>query len=179
VRSDLSDADRHFIDTCRHYLDAEYLPRIRRCVERLDEADLWWRANDASNSIGNLVLHLAGNVRQWIATGVGGRTDIRERAAEFAADGADASGAWDGPRLLEHLEKALAEVDEVLAELSPADLMERTTVQGKDVTYLEAVFHAVEHFSMHTGQIIYITKTRTGADLGFYEIDAGTARRTW
>lgn len=172
-------ADRHFIDTCRHYVGSEYLPKIRRCLETLPEEDLWWRPNPESNSVGNLVLHLAGNIRQWIVSGVSDKPDIRERPKEFAADGETLGAEWSRAALLTYLRETLADVDRTLAELSPDDLLRRTTVQGMDVTYLEAVFHAVEHFSMHTGQIIYITKLRTGADLAFYQVEDGIARKNW
>jgi uncharacterized damage-inducible protein DinB len=172
-------ADQHFIDTCRYYLSAEYLPKIRRCLETLSEEDVWWRPNSSSNSVGNLVLHLAGNVRQWIVSGVGGVPDVRERAEEFAADGQTEGAEWGRPRLLEHLTATLAEVDRTLAALSPSELLRHTVIQGQDVTVLEGVFHAVEHFSTHTGQIIYITKIRSGADLGFYRVEGGIATRNW
>lgn len=172
-------ADQHFIDTCRHYVTAEYLPKIRRCVEALPDEDLWWRPNRSSNSVGNLVLHLAGNIRQWVVSGVGGKPDIRERAGEFSADGESQGAEWTGAALLTYLEETLADVDATLAGLTPPDLLRRGVIQGTDVTHLEAVFHAVEHFSMHTGQIIYITKLRTGADLRFYEVEDGIARQNW
>ncbi|MGD2047736.1 MAG: DinB family protein [Gemmatimonadota bacterium] len=172
-------ADQHFIDTCRHYVTSEYLPKIRRCVEALAEEDLWWRPNRSSNSVGNLVLHLAGNIRQWIVSGVGGKPDIRERAKEFAADGETLGTEWTRAGLLTYLEETLADVDATLAELMPEDLLSRSVIQGTDVTHLEAVFHAVEHFSMHTGQIIYVTKLRTAADLRFYEVEDGIARQNW
>ena len=171
--------DQHFIDTCRYHLSGDYLPKIRRCLENLDEGDLWWRPNPRSNSVGNLVLHLAGNIRQWIVSGVGGKPDIRERSREFAADGQGEGSEWTRARLATYLTETLADVDAALAELSPAELMTRTVIQGMDVTYLEAVFHATEHFSMHTGQIIYVTKLRTGLDLRFYDVDDGVARKTW
>ena len=174
-----SAADRHFIETCRYHLGSDYLPKIHRCLETLDEADLWWRPNVESNSVGNLVLHLAGNVRQWIVSGVGGRADIRERSSEFAADGVADGAQWDRPSLSNYLDETLADVDEALAELSPDVLLKRAVIQGMDVTYLEAVFHAVEHFSMHTGQIIYITKLRTGLDLRFYDVADGIAQKNW
>lgn len=172
-------ADQHFIDTCRYYLSSEYLPKIRRCLETLSDEDVWWRPNADSNSIGNLVLHLAGNIRQWIVSGVGGRPDLRERAKEFAADEVTVGAEWDRARLADHLASTLAEVDETLAALAPPQLMESRPIQGQDVTVLEGVFHAVEHFSMHTGQIIYITKLRTGADLRFYAVEKGIATRNW
>lgn len=163
-----------FIEQSRSYLSSEYLPKIRRCVEELSEEDLWWRPNARSNSVGNLLLHLAGNVRQWVVAGIGGETDARQRQEEFDAD--------VGPRrddLLERLEATLGEVDRILASLPPDRLLERRVVQGREVTVLQALYHAVEHFGMHTGQIIYITKLRTGTDLGFYEVEGGIAHRKW
>ena len=89
------------------------------------------------------------------------------------------SSHWDRASLVAYLEETLADVDRVLAELLPDDLLRRTVIQGTDVTYLEALFHAVEHFSMHTGQIIYVAKLRTRADLRFYDVEDGVARKNW
>lgn len=170
----MNDPGPAFVNQSRQYLRAEYLPRVRRCLEELPTEDLWWRPNPVSNSVGNLVLHLAGNIRQWIVSGIGGEPDVRERETEFAADG----GA-DLADLLAHLEATLESVDGVLADLEPGRLGDRIRVQGNDVTVLEALYHAVEHFSMHVGQIIYITKLRTGSDLRFYDVSDGMARRNW
>jgi len=171
----MADSDQHFIDTCRHYLGAEYLPKIRLCLEDLSEQDIWWRPNPNSNSVGNLVLHLAGNVRQWVVAGVGQEPDVRERSAEFAA-----AGGLSGEELVFRLEAALEEVDRVLATLDPSVLHEPRTIQGLETTGLGALYHAVEHFSMHTGQILYIIKLRTGADLRFYDVDAhGDVKTNW
>lgn len=163
-----------FIDRSRAYLTREYLPKVRRSVETIEEDDLWWRPNAESNSIGNLVLHLAGNLRQWVVSGIGGAPDVRERQAEF-----DAEGGVGRREVMAQLEDAVGVADRVLAGLGPDRLAEHHMIQGREVTVLDAVYHAVEHFGMHTGQIIYITKLRTAADLGFYEIDAGTARPKW
>ena len=168
-----------FLDTARHYLTGEYLPKIRRCLESLAEEDVWWRPNEGSNSVGNLVVHLCGNVRQWIVSGVGGRQDVRERAKEFAADGTYDGVVMRSGNLLDLLERTLTDVDEVLAGCTPEDLSRRAVFQGNELTVLEGVFHAVEHFSTHTGQIVYVTKLRTERDLRFYEVEDGIARPTW
>lgn len=168
-----------FLDTARHYLMEQYLPKIRRCLEVLSEEDVWWRPNAESNSVGNLVVHLCGNVRQWIVSGVGGRPDLRERAKEFAADGGYDGVAMDGAALLDRLTETLSEVDDVLAACSTDDLTRRAVFQGDELTVLEGIFHAVEHFSMHTGQIVYVTKLRTGRDLRFYEVEGGIAKPSW
>lgn len=132
----------------------------------LSEEQLWWRANDASNSAGNLVLHLAGNVGQWIVHGLGGHADVRDRASEF-----ECGGGMSPEAVLEHLDGTLGRVDAVLAELDPEQLILPVTVQGIETDGLRALYHSVEHFSMHTGQILFIAKQLTGRDLGFYRVD--------
>jgi uncharacterized damage-inducible protein DinB len=166
-----------FLAHARALLAADYLPRIERCLDTLAEADIWWRPNPQSNSIGNLLLHLAGNARQWIISGVGGAGDVRARDSEFAADEGE---GLSGDELRTRLRATLAEVDEVLARLDPSVLLEPRTIQGRTgVSVLEAVFHVVEHFSMHTGQIILLTKQRTARDLQFYDFQSGAPRTMW
>jgi uncharacterized damage-inducible protein DinB len=154
---------RAFLEESRRRLRGEYLPKIARVVALLDVADLWWRPNRNSNSIGNLLLHLDGNLRQWIVHGVGGRADVRDRDAEFAA-----RRSVTGRALVQRLRRTVLEADEVLAGLSPRDLRARRRIQGYDVTVLQAVYHVVEHFSGHTGQILYAAKLRSGRDLDLY-----------
>ncbi len=154
-----------FLRESRRYLESSYLPRIRSAVEALPARDLWWRPNDASNSIGNLLLHLAGNLRQWIVHGAGGAPDVRVRQDEFdAREGATAA------ELLQLLTATVEEAVDVLERLEPAGLSAPVTIQGLDTTVLGAIYHAIEHFGMHTGQILWITKMRSGEDLGFYRI---------
>jgi uncharacterized damage-inducible protein DinB len=169
-----STLDRAFLEQSRKYLSAEYLPKIRRCLDAIGEADLWWRPNAQSNSIGNIVLHLAGNIRQWVVSGIGGAPDVRQRQQEF-----DAERGPSRRELLELLEHTLRDVDQVLARVDADLLFERRVIQGLEVTVFEAIYHVVEHFGMHTGQIVYITKLRTSTDLGFYEIEAGIPRPRW
>ena len=137
--------------------------RIETCLSGLTEEQIWARSSENENAIGNLVLHLSGNVRQWIVSGVGGRPDTRQRDAEFAARGGDS-----GAELVARLKEAVGEAAGVLAEVTSERLSERIVVQHYDVTVLEAIYHVVEHFSGHTGQIIFATKMLTGSDLGFY-----------
>jgi len=137
--------------------------RIGTCLAGLTEEQVWARGGENENAIGNLTLHLCGNVRQWIVSGVGGRPDVRERDAEFAA-----RGGPNTAELSQRLQSTVAEAAAALEAVTPARLAERVTVQGYDVSVLEAIYSVVEHFSMHTGQIIFATKILTGADLGFY-----------
>jgi uncharacterized damage-inducible protein DinB len=137
--------------------------RIETCLGSLNQDQVWARGGDNENAVGNLVLHLCGNLRQWIVSSVGGQPDIRDRDAEFSAQGG-ASVEDLAQRLHATVEEAVAVVSAVPAER----LAERIVVQKYDVTVLEAIYHVVEHFSMHTGQIIFATKMLTGSDLGFH-----------
>ncbi|HEY4734996.1 MAG: DinB family protein [Gemmatimonadaceae bacterium] len=163
-----------FIARSRYWLTKEYPIKIRHCVEALPRAAVWARPNDGSNSVGNLLVHLTGNVTEWILGGVGGRPVQRYRAGEFAQrDGAEAS------KLLANLEVVLNEADGVLATLTEADLERSLVIQDRDTTVLAAVYHVVEHFAMHTGQIIYMTKIYAPGKIHFYEDEGGLARPTW
>jgi uncharacterized damage-inducible protein DinB len=137
--------------------------RIATCLGMLDEERIWARGNANENAIGNLVLHLCGNVRQWIVAGVGGAADTRQRDAEFAALGGVAPAD-----LAAKLHATVAEAAQVIRALPADRLAERMVVQVYDVSNLEAIYHVVEHFSMHTGQVLFATKMLTGEDLGFY-----------
>ncbi len=168
-----SDVGQAFIDHSRQLLTTSYFPRIERAVAGLAPDHIWWRANAESNSIGNLVLHLAGNLRQWIVSGVGGAADVRRRQEEF-----DARGSISSDDLMGRLRTTVEEADGVLSRLSPAALLEPRVIQGNDVTVFRGIFTAVEHFSMHTGQILLIAKTFKG-DLGFFDTSGGRPRPTW
>lgn len=161
------DIATEFLARSRHYLASEYPTKIERCLAELPADALWRRADDDSNSIGNLLLHLEGNIRQWIVSHVGGAPDHRHRSAEFEArEGGDAA------TLFAALRRTLDEADAVIGRLSAADLATRRTIQGRDVSVLDAVYHVVEHFSTHTGQIILLTKQYAPRKVQFYE-DAG------
>ena len=163
-----------FLERSRYYLADEYPAKIRQCVAALPEGELWTRSNESSNSIGNLLLHLAGNMRQWIVGGVGGTPVQRDRPAEFSArDGPDAR------TLLENLESAVRDADAVIAGLSESDLVRSCTIQGRDTSVLAAIYHVVEHFAMHTGQIVLITKERAPGSIRFYDDSVGNATPLW
>ena len=156
----------------RRYL-REYLTKIRLAVSMLDDRTVWARPNEASNSIGNLMLHLAGNARQWIVSGVGGTPDVRNRQSEF-----DQRAPIPVTELIDRLEQTISDVDRVLASLATADLHTRRMIQANDVTVLEAIYHVVEHFSMHTGQIILLAKADLADRVRFYDMVDGHPRLT-
>jgi hypothetical protein len=156
-----------FLDFSQRKLLEHYWPRLRACVEPLAAEQVWWRPNAASNSIGNLILHLNGNLTQWLIASFHRREDLRDRPGEFAAEGGLAAA-----ELLATLAATMRQAGEVLARLTEADLIAPYEIQGYRVTGLEAVYQVVEHFGLHYGQIAYIAKSFSGRDLGFYrELD--------
>jgi uncharacterized damage-inducible protein DinB len=155
--------DRIFLDFSRKKL-LQLSSRIEDCLGRLTSQQVWVRGSDNENSIGNLVLHLCGNVRQWIISGVGSKPDIRVRDREFTA-----RGGVEPAELTERLKATVEEAAAVIDKVTAARLAEHVTIQKYELTVLEAIAHVVEHFSQHTGQIIFATKMLTGEDLGFYK----------
>ncbi len=158
-----ADVSSLFLEFSRQKLLEQYWPRLRACVESLTDEQVWWRPNDACNSIGNLILHLNGNVRQWLVASFNRKEDQRNRPAEF-----DERQLISVSALLDRLGATIEEGSEVLARLTADDLVARYEIQGYNVSGLDAVYQVVEHFGLHYGQIVYITKSLRGADLGFY-----------
>ena len=155
---------RVFVEKSRSLISSDYAPKIERCLDQLSDRDIWWRPNDASNSIGNLILHLCGNVTMWMLGGVGERPFERNRQMEF-----DERTEIPGADLRTRLRRVVQEADQVMSAVGSDELLIRRQIQGYDVTVLEAIYHVVEHFGMHTGQIILITKDRVGQDLKLWE----------
>ena len=153
----------------RRLLD-EAMRRIRHCVSMLTEAQVWHRPATNCNSIANLLLHLQGNVRQWIVAGLGGAADERDRPAEFAAD--RSAGQPSGRQLVEQLEATVRAAVEVVERQTPAELLASYPFQqGKfPDTGVGCVLHVLEHFSGHAFQIYDRTKQATGKDLRFYDL---------
>ena len=120
------------------------------------------------------MLHLSGNVRQWIVSGLGAATDSRDRDSEFAQ-----RGKIPRAELFAGLKRTVEEAVAVLARLDPDALLEKRRIQGLEVSMLEAVLHVVEHFSMHTGQIIMLSKMYVGIDLEFYDFNGASPVMAW
>ena len=174
ARTDDHATGRAFIASATQFLLGDYLPKIERCLEKLTDDQIWWRANEESNSIGNLILHLCGNARQWIVCGIGLQPDSRNRDAEFEQRDPIAR-----EKLVALLHATLHDVRTTLQSLDPSILLERRKIQGNDVEILEAIFHVTEHFSMHAGQIFLLTKLLTATDLRFYDFEAGAPVHRW
>lgn len=145
--------------------------RIEACVAKLTPEQVWVRPNENSNAIGNLILHLNGNVRQWILSGVRGDTDDRVRDLEF-----DTRGGIPPDRLIARLRETMSAALETIRTLPEDRLTEQHVIQGYDVTLLQAIYQVVEHFSGHASQIIFATKLITAEDLGFYRNLRGSGK---
>jgi hypothetical protein len=133
------------------------LQRIQHCLSQLNDEQIWWRSHSSLNSIGNLILHLSGNVRQWIVSGIGGAPDIRHRPTEFAE-----RGPFQKAELLRKLEAVVADAKRALTRVTARQLVENRRIQGFDVTGLLAIFDSVPHFRGHTQEIVHLTRVQLG-----------------
>ncbi len=163
INDDTNTFHQLLLNETRRRLFEEGVTRIEQCLNMLDEGQIWYRPNEQSNSIGNLVLHLCGNVRQWIVSGLGNTIDTRQRQQEF-----EEQRPLSTQILLERLHQVMDEVERVLTELTPNDLLQTKTIQGFRETGLSVLVHVIEHFSYHVGQITYITKWLTNQPTNYY-----------
>jgi hypothetical protein len=152
-----------FLAFSRNKLLNQYWPRLKTCVEPMTVDQVWWRPNEASNSVGNLILHLNGNMTQWLVASFNKDEDLRNRPEEFAAQ-----GGITAAELLNRLGATITEAEKVLNSLTVEGLLAPYVIQGHHVRGLDAVYQVIEHFGLHYGQIAYITKCLEGKDLGFY-----------
>jgi uncharacterized damage-inducible protein DinB len=160
-----------FLKFSRAKLLDQYWPRLRACAESLSDEQVWWRPNENSNSIGNLILHLSGNVTQWLVASFAHKEDTRDRPAEFAQ-----REAIPKAELLTLLGNTMDKAAATLARITELELAATYNIQGYTVTGLHAVYQVVEHFGLHYGQIAYATKLLQGRDLGFYKDLTKTGR---
>jgi hypothetical protein len=147
---------RAYIDQARRHL-ADRTGRIKHCVDQLDDTQVWWRPHNSMNSVGNLLLHLCGNLRQWVVAGVGGVPDVRDRPGEFSV-----RGPIPRDDLVRHLDAVVAEADAALARLDESKLLEPRRVQGFDETVMSAVWESLTHLSGHAQEIVYATRLQLG-----------------
>lgn len=152
-----------FLEHSRNRLLEQHWPRLKACVEPMTVEQIWGRPNAASNSVGNLILHLNGNVTQWLVASFNRDEDKRDRPTEFSAH-----GGLTAAELLERLGATIAASEQVLNRLTVEELLAPYEIQGYHVSGLDAVYQVVEHFGLHYGQIAYIAKSLSGKDLDFY-----------
>ena len=146
----------------------EGMGKIEHCVGQLDDEQVWWRPRGEMNSIANLMLHLSGNLRQWIISGVGGAKDVRNRPGEFS----DRSNRAKG-EVLGILKETVEEADGVLAKVTPEGLVAHRRIQGFDETVMSAIAHTIPHFRGHVQEIIYMTREQLGLKYRFDFVPKG------
>jgi hypothetical protein len=150
---------------------ADQFGKIRHCLDQLNEEQVWWRPRPTMNSIGNLLLHLTGNVGQWVVSGVGGAPDTRNRPAEFAE-----RGPIPKAELLRRLADTVAAADRAVAGITAETALAPRRIQGYDETPLTASFHSIAHFYAHTQEIIHMTRAQLGDAYRFKGLTATQAQ---
>ena len=141
----------------------ENTPRIERCLAELSDAEIWQRPNPSSNSVGNLILHLCGNIRQYAIASLGNKEDQRQRETEFAAQ-----GGFTKMELMGTLQSTVSEALETIRLAPDPEMLRVRTVQGFQMSGIGIAVHVCEHYSYHTGQIAFWVKLLKDKDLGFY-----------
>ncbi len=160
----LQDYHKYFIDEIQRRLIEECKDRTLKCLNLLTEKEIWYRPNDESNSVGNLVLHLCGNVKQWLHATIGGEKDTRTRQAEF-----DERGPVARAVLKQMVIDLMQKSKDILDACTPEDLLRKYSVQGFEENGVGVLIHVTEHFSYHVGQITYFVKAHKSRDVGYYE----------
>jgi uncharacterized damage-inducible protein DinB len=163
ARKKIMTVETLFLDYAVEKLE-QLMGRIEICLGMLSEEQVWSRGHENENAIGNLLLHLSGNIRQWIISSLGEFPDTRDRNSEFETQGG-LTAVELAARLRDTLERAIR----IVSGLTPEQLTRTYEIQTYRIAGINAVFHVVEHFSYHAGQIIFATKSFTGGDLGFYK----------
>jgi uncharacterized damage-inducible protein DinB len=141
----------------------EGLGRIHKCVGMMADKDVWYRPNRSVVSVGNLVLHLTGNVGQWIVSTMSGSADDRKRSVEF-----DETGPIDRVQLLGRLDRTIQQAKMIINDMDTASLEKEYGVQGFKESGVGIVLHVVEHFNYHVGQITLHTKLLLDVETGYY-----------
>ncbi len=154
---------KEFLDQSAYRIGLNF-PRIKTCIELLSDEEVWQRANASSNSIGNLVLHLCGNMTQYIISALGRNEDKRERDSEFSA-----MAGYTAAELLEKMKTVTEECIKIINGLGEKQLLARYEVQGYQLSGIAVLIHVTEHYSYHTGQIVFLTKSLKDIDTGFYK----------
>jgi len=146
-----------------YYIDKS-TPRIKTCLDQISEDQLWKKPSPVSNSIGNIILHLCGNITQYILSALGQVEDKRDRPKEFSAE-----GGYNRAELFSKLEKTVSDANKVIKGMNKKKLLKIYKVQGEELSGVGIIVHVTEHYSYHTGQVAFYTKLLTNQDLGFYK----------
>ena len=159
----MSDLKAEFLKDCVQHLN-EHTKRVKICLDLITEEQAWQKPNEVSNSVANLILHLCGNMTQYVLSSLGGEPDNRQRDLEFTI-----KGGWDKDELFKKLSTVVESVTKTILAQDERSLLTTRAVQGFNKSGLSIILHITEHYSYHTGQIALITKLLRNKDLGFYK----------
>ena len=151
-----SEVARAFVSRSRHQVD-HARTRINHCFDQLRDEDVWWTPGDGCNSIGIIIQHLLGNLRQWAVAGIGGETDVRDRPSEFRADRRVAKA-----ELQAELNRMLDQAADAYSAVGNDEVLNPRRIQGFETTVLDAIYDTMCHLQLHTGQVLYLTRLRLG-----------------
>lgn len=154
---------REFIEQCIYRNDLN-TQRIIKCIDKINETEMWNAPNENSNSIANIILHLCGNITQYIISALGNKMDNRERDKEFSA-----RGGYNKAELIQILSATVAAANDIIRHISEEALLKKYAVQGFNLTGIGIIIHVTEHYSYHTGQVAFWVKEIKNVDLGFYK----------
>lgn len=154
---------KQIVASFKEHVFDESFDRLKRCIDHLTEKEIWYSHNEHINSVGNLILHLCGNARQYIISGIGGAKDNRKRQEEF-----DSKNVTEKAALKQMLDDLKVDLMPVLEQIEPTTLIEVRKVQGFEKSVLSILIHVIEHFSYHTGQVTYLVKLIKNIDTGYY-----------
>jgi uncharacterized damage-inducible protein DinB len=155
---------QEFKEQILHRMD-ESSRMIGLSLEKVSEEDIWRRPTETSNSIGNLILHLCGNITQYTIASLGDQADTRQRDLEFQA-----KDGLKKEELLNMLDKVVGEAKETIQQAPFEELMRKREVQGFNFSGIGIMIHVTEHYSYHTGQIAFwVKQLKNKKDLGFYD----------
>ena len=153
---------KEFIGQCLKTID-ENTVKINSCLRQLEDKDIWMRSNEHMNSVGNILLHLCGNIRQYVISSLGGAPDLRERDMEFST-----AGGFSKTELTIKWQDTIREAKTIISQVNEENLLRRRVVQGETYSGIGIILHVTEHYSYHTGQIIFLIKLYKNMDMGFY-----------
>jgi len=158
----MTEFKKEFLDQSVHFISLNP-PRIKICLDQLTEEEVWKKTNTQTNSIGNLILHLCGNITQYIHSSLGKENDVRKRDLEFSIE-----GGFSKKELFEKINTVTLKAIKIIESQSVNTLLQKRLVQGFEYTGIGIIIHVTEHYSYHVGQIAQYTKLLKNNNLGFY-----------
>ncbi|HVR41085.1 MAG TPA: DUF1572 family protein [Thermoanaerobaculia bacterium] len=149
----MSDVETLLIASLKNRITRIFPAQIRECLAELDDEQIWWRPNESTNAIGNIVVHVSGSLNHYLNRAIGGFEYNRDRAAEFAE-----RRHIPKAELLEVFEGMVAKAEQTFAAVTPERLGAPSPEPTMYTLLIEDLIAVATHIANHAGQIIWITK---------------------